>query len=414
MQQVLAHNFFTGRAEQDRDRDRRRSVRAKRSSFGGAGNLFVQVTADSFNASTATTATSATSAELLRKLDEMLEEQRKTTQLVKDLQALTQTVLKKTTSLENVAMKTLAQIKHTERVLLRGVMECSEVKVPSCFIIVNQKLSPVQDWPKQCSFSDTVDEAGKASDKIAKAQSWMSRLGGIGTAVSRVASKAMDGASFAIDHPREAVAAALKRAVGAGAEKETLWFYLVDQATMKPVVPTTENSVYPIKIEKNKDFPSAILPLLRCSLKAIYIFNGAAILAQCFGVPVPRIPSIFSGAARDLVGSLSEKSNVAEYDVVQQALDGSLEQDCSASVGADKSSAAKAYRGKPLRELARFLVEKDPGSNFADLRPVLTADGSCIWTSEEQAEKMTSEGNQEADRLAEYGWEALYPSNYTV
>ena len=414
MEQVLAHEFFTGKRERERERERDGSERARtrRSSFGGMGNLHAQILADS-----STAGNSAANAEVLRKLDEMIEEQRKTTQLVKDLQELTLKVLTKTTCLENVAMKTLAQIKHTERVLLRGVMETSEVKVPSCFIIVNQRLPPVQDWPQQSSFSDKADRvAKKVEDKVEKAQSWMRKLGSIGSAASSMAKKALGGASYALDHPREALVSALESAVGAEAHRETLWLYLVDQATMKPIVPRDEpGSVYPIEIRKNVDFPTALLPLLRCSLKAIYFFNGAAFLAQCFGVPVPRIPTVFSNAAQEVVGSLSEKSNVAEYDVLQQALDsGSSGQESAATaaaVGADKTSAsAKAHRGKPLREFARFLLEKDRGSDFCGLRPVLAADGSCIWTTDEQAERMQREGDDEEEELANGGWQALYDS----
>ncbi len=52
---------------------------------------------------------------------------------------------------------------------------------------------------------------------------------------------------------------------------EELYFYLVDEFTMQPVVPEHENSVYPITIKTPRKFVGDVLPLMKVGLKAMSV-----------------------------------------------------------------------------------------------------------------------------------------------
>jgi hypothetical protein len=122
------------------------------------------------------------------------------------------------------------------------------------------------------------------------------------------------------------------------------------------------------------------MPMLIVGLKAIALYNGAAGIAQCLGYPVPKIPRIVSDYAHGAVGVLEADSSVAEFDVLQAAVDNTH------VAGDPKSEEAKAVRGKALRELQVFLNEHDPSKSFCGLQRVLTKEGACIWTTEENLE----------------------------
>jgi hypothetical protein len=81
-------------------------------------------------------------------------------------------------------------------------------------------------------------------------------------------------------------------------------------------------------------------------------------------------------AANDAIGKLDQESVVASYDSLQSAVD---DTNSSGTGGQDN------LRGAPLRELANFLKDRDPGlkqggkGQFAGLSRQSQADGSAIW-----------------------------------
>ena len=116
------------------------------------------------------------------------------------------------------------------------------------------------------------------------------------------------------------------------------------------------------------------------------VCEGAAGLAQCFGYPVPKIPASVCRSIRSAVGLLHAASSVAEFDCLQVAVDDAG----GGRSDADKAEAAKAVRGKQLRDLQAFFAQpdNDPGGGFSGLRRVLTPDGSCVWTTDADVQAM--------------------------
>jgi hypothetical protein len=159
-----------------------------------------------------------------------------------------------------------------------------------------------------------------------------------------------------------------------------MYLYLVDEYTGDPVVPK-EGGVYPypIKITQPSENAVKLLPLMRGGLKVMSIVNGAAFVGHMFGVPIPSVPKAWQEKAKNAVGSLDQKSSVAEFDVLQGTLNSENE---TKAEGKDK----QAVRGAALREFKRFLAEKDPKNTFCGLNRVVTDDGKACWTSLDQAE----------------------------
>jgi hypothetical protein len=157
-----------------------------------------------------------------------------------------------------------------------------------------------------------------------------------------------------------------------------MYLYLIDEYTGDPVVPK-EGGVYPIKITQPSQNAVKLLPLMRGGLKVMSIVNGAAFVGHMFGVPIPSVPKSWQEKANSAVGSLNQKSSVAEFDVLQETLDSENE---TKAEGKDK----QAVRGAALREFKRFLAEKDPENTFCGLNRVVADDGKACWTSLDQAE----------------------------
>jgi hypothetical protein len=161
-------------------------------------------------------------------------------------------------------------------------------------------------------------------------------------------------------------------------QEKPMYLYLIDEYTGDPVVPK-EGGAYPIEITQPSQNAVKLLPLMRGGLKVMSIVNGAAFVGHMFGVPIPSVPKAWQEKANNAVGSLDQKSSVAEFDVLQETLDSENE---TKAEGKDK----QAVRGAALREFKQFLAEKDPGNTFCGLNRVVTDDGKACWTSLDQTE----------------------------
>ena len=75
------------------------------------------------------------------------------------------------------------QLRKTERVLKTAIFEASEVRVPTCFIIVNERIDPP-------NHSSSVEEARLIDEDSSsnKRKSWVQKLANIGDSMSTKAS----------------------------------------------------------------------------------------------------------------------------------------------------------------------------------------------------------------------------------
>ena len=178
---------------------------------------------------------------------------------------------------------------------------------------------------------------------------------------------------------------------------DTFYFYLVDEYTMKPIIPDEDddNCPYPIEITTPNKHLHKFMPLMKVGLKAMTLVNGVAAVVQSFGFPSPNIPDKIENYCNDFVGNLSVESSVAEFDVLQLSLknmqNNSINQD-------EDEQNVKRYRGKALRELSEFLLQNDKHHNFCGLQRMLCQDGKTLWTTPENIEII------QTDSIKDYEW----------
>ena len=350
--------------------------------------------------------------ETLRKLVEMAE---KTMAAALHTEAMTEQVLAHTVQLKQMSLATYAQIKRTEAVLLRGMIEAVDVTMPSCFIVVSHKLDPAAFAQQPHGLDSDESSEAEAEDpavpqlaaeveaKAEAASRWMGYLGGVGKRCSEAVSRAGSSVSKAADIVGDSRAFFAEKF--ADKTQTVLYLYLVNEVTHKPVIPPEgSGSPYPLRITAPTEFVGKFMPLMKVGLKAMAVWNGVAGLAQCFGYPVPKIPAGVCRSIKSAVGALDAKSSVAEFDVLQGEVDHALLADGGGKSDEEKAEAAKKARGKQLRDLQAFFAEDkhDPRGDFSGLRRVLTPDGSCVWTTDEDAKEIEAKGKAEA----EAGWTA--------
>ena len=135
------------------------------------------------------------------------------------------------------------------------------------------------------------------------------------------------------------------------------------------------------------------------AFKAICLVNGLAGFVNIFYPPVPHISQETIKSAEKAVGKLSEKSSVEEFAVLQRVLDDKKVEKDEGDDNGDKAN-VQTVRGFDLRELENFFLQPghDPKRTFSGLRRVIHGDnGSVIWTTKEQVERMRDEHNSRYD-----------------
>ena len=148
---------------------------------------------------------------------------------------------------------------------------------------------------------------------------------------------------------------------------ETMYFYLIDELTGKPV----KGGIYPIEITTPSEIVPKLLPVMQVSMRAMSLYNGAAGIARMCGAPLPSVPTGWCKGAQESIALLGQKSSVEKFGVVHDEV-------MSAEDAA--TAEAKTVRGASLRELQRFFKEKDVENTFAGLRRLGDDDGTAVWT----------------------------------
>jgi hypothetical protein len=289
-------------------------------------------------------------------------------EMMKKLQRIdetTQRIEENTIQIKDISVGLRTQLKTTETVLLRGIFEATEVKIPTCFIILNQKLVPNH-------LSETGMELLNNMEK--PAERWLHKLGQLGIAVDSAVAKISNGPSKLINNAIEQLW-----------KGEKLWLYLVDERTMKPVIPE-DDSIYPIQITIPKEWIPKLSPLLKISLKVLRTLNTVSGFARCLGYPVPVLSSEIFSSIESAVGQITKKSSVEEYELLHEVV---------MNTGTTQSSNNKSVRGESLREFERFLSSHDSECKFAGLKRLCTVEGFACWTTEEGKQEIAKEADEE-------------------
>jgi FtsZ-binding cell division protein ZapB len=285
------------------------------------------------------------------------------------------------------------------------MVEAADIKCPTCFIILPLKRTFPEDSTEGADNtpSDTevlLDAAGAPEKVKEKVTSWVSAFCTVSSKVNEIAGKvkkAAKGVQRVVEAGTDILAGDSTALTELISEKfsayvegksESLWLYLVDEATGEVVKPP-DGSNYPIEITTPGKTLPVLLPLAKIGLKAMCITNNVAKLGRAFGYPLPLLGENVVNLAKSAIGDLSKESSVAEFDVLQNHLTKVTEKEKKEEGNANtEKQDPETIRGVALREFQRWLEDNDEHHKFCDLQRVLTSEGKSCWTTEENAKKM--------------------------
>eukprot|EP00984_Skeletonema_dohrnii_P026995 scaffold16422_cov78-Skeletonema_dohrnii-CCMP3373.AAC.4 len=288
--------------------------------------------------------------------------------------------------IKKLSYESQSELLRTRHVLLKGIFEATEVKTPTTFIVLNEKLpeppneetknkileivanedgSGVSMKTKYASLSATAEgvdfnlegDLKKYRDQVEAGIKWANTIkdigmnvlnGEIGTAFDTIKKKIIE-----------------ENLVG-----DEMYLYLIDELTGEPV----RAKGWPIVITTPSDLVPKLLPLMQLGMRGLSFCSGTLGLVRMFGYPAPRVPKAWSEGAQESVELLKQESSVEGFSVVHDEVKRGSEE-------------KKSVRGASLREFVDFLGKEDPGlkdgktGHFAGLQRIGDPDqGTALWT----------------------------------
>ena len=277
--------------------------------------------------------------------------------------------------MQHDSSKTFSQLKQTEHVLRNAIFQATEVIVPASFIIANHKLD-YADYNSN-EGNDKIEEE-EMKDQ-AKDDSWLARL----TSLMTMAGKANVGLEEKT----------LTDAVKDLCTGQTLYFYLLDERTMHPVVLSEaeeedrrrrgEVCTYPIELNKPTEFLLQMLPLLEVSYRTIAVVNGLAAIPRILGYSVPQLSEEVMTQAKDIIHCLKVESSVKRYNILDKLATSipTAGDEEEVQPKPQQMQGKQKVRGGALRELQQFYQERN-FNDFAGLVRVGLSNGEACWTTE--------------------------------
>ncbi|KAG9399965.1 hypothetical protein AC1031_011431 [Aphanomyces cochlioides] len=172
---------------------------------------------------------------------------------------------------------------------------------------------------------------------------------------------------------------------------EPLYLYLIDEANGRVVVPKEKDEVYPIEIPTdNTTFFSTCLPWIQRGFQILKFTNA---IGDKIGIK-PWDAWLESVGLKltddDDKGDKGDKDSDDEKDPLEEAIDSVLEMEPTITFDViarglkNRQVPVKQVRGVALRELNKFLDDKDPEHTFAGLERMLTDEGRIQWTTKQE------------------------------
>lgn len=282
------------------------------------------------------------------------------------LESITKAISDKTDTSLAMNKECFQTMRRDAAALKMAIFEATEVQVPTSFVILNYKIE--------------VESSRAESDITAsreKADGWLQSLTKFVCNTTSSACDFMENAKQVVD---ECVQKFLT--------DQTLYFYYVDELTMRPMVVDLPDYKYPFEITKPSEKIRSMLPLLKTTLAGVKLLNTAGGIARLFGYPVPCVDDSVFSSAKISLDRFKDASSVASFGVVQS--------------GVDSAQVKSELRGADLRELKLFFNEYDAKGVFAGMCRVCDSDGRACWTTETGKEWLQlSREEQRARAIAE-------------
>ena len=257
----------------------------------------------------------------------------------------------KTDIILSMSDETLKKISESTSVLCKAIFEGTEVKTPTCFVILPDEIGPsVED----CE-NDEIIVDSKHLENVDKYM-W---------SCLDLVTKFPEPFEFAKNYFENKI-------------KTTMFLYLVDEHTGQPVYDST--GVYPIEIGRKKKAFEKILPIFMLGIQTMAIANKATGLINMFypGLPSKIIP-------KELLEKAETFARDSSLRVIKEAW--------------NQEGKGIAKRGGPLREFERFLELHDSDRTYSSLKRVCNKDGDAIWITEKSHHDIEKERNDEKENF---------------
>ena len=169
-----------------------------------------------------------------------------------------------------------------------------------------------------------------------------------------------------------------KAAEKASQAPSELWFYLLDQYTMEPILLAAGDKGsdrYPIQISMPSEFIQSWLPLIMTSLSVLKGANSIAGIARLLGYPVPDLKNFLDSADR-YVTEMDKNARV----------------NASIMVGGKEANASRNFfRGSQLNDLKAFYESNDCAdiADICSLKSVMSKNGYRCWTVGENKDALS-------------------------
>ena len=244
----------------------------------------------------------------------------------------------------------------------RAINEGVEVQCPYCFVLTCQKLGPSSEQPS----SESREHSSSENSSFLR---YLKSV--VSTQWQTLAANLI---------PRQASGESAQ-------EPSELWFYLLDQYTMKPIILAADDpnsNRYPIRVSESGEFIRRWLPLVTTSLSLLRGVNDFAGIARLVGYPIPDLTDVLDSADRYV-----PKPNETSRSHTNLLLSGSSEM-----------NGPETYlRGFQLSELQAFYAQSNCQdiASICKLYPVIDRDGYRCWTVEENRDLLF---NQKVPNLA--------------
>eukprot|EP00964_Phaeocystis_antarctica_P024514 scaffold13733_cov63-Phaeocystis_antarctica.AAC.3 len=259
-----------------------------------------------------------------------------------------------------------SELRRTREVLLKAVFEATEVQTPTAFIVLEKKLSD-DDEEEELMLKLQLKEDGtgfEASGELAELVE--TAKGRFDTGMKWVERIRTFGEGVVAADPIKTFAA-MKATFEELVTDKTMYLYLIDELTGKPV----KGGIYPIEITTPSEVVPQLLPVMQVGMRAMSLYSGVAGIARMCGAPLPSMPTGWCKGAQDSIALLKQKSSVEQFGVLHEEV---------MSVEEAATAEAMTVRGASLRELQHFFAYQDAGNTFAGLRRLGDDDGTAVWT----------------------------------
>jgi serine/threonine protein kinase len=232
---------------------------------------------------------------------------------------------------EITSRSVMSEVKRSHHILRRFLFESGDTYFPTCFVVVNQKLSPSgKDDTNKMKTTNSIDSQSDDSSESEEKNQLV--VHGSNPVFFRKNQSQVARRWYSYFY---AIANAQRNNDKLSAEKmineikkmcmeEELYLYFVDEVTMQVIQPDKgskklDGTVYPIRITNGEELIPKIFPLMKVSLHAIAAFRDMEVMCRSFGFPANSLEDVDIHCVNSL-GDISAASAEKDFDDITKII----------------------------------------------------------------------------------------------